>query len=248
MSSLNHLIDALYLSIFFIVLLFVFIVLMIVRFYNLKELNKNKIYGAIVNAQENERKRIAMELHDSLGNVLLSTKLKIIALSDQDNLVLIKQDLLQVADHLAEASQITRITSHSLMPEVLIHYDLKSALNELISQNTGTIQINFTYHSDLKIPQFLELNVFRIIAELITNAIKYSKADRIDLKISVVNNSLQLLFSDNGIGFDFKNILYNTKGIGLKNIKNRIDFLNGELNFKNVRGACFTIKIPIHEQ
>ena len=142
-----------------------------------------------------------------------------------------------------------RAISHNLVPPSLENFNLVEAseeycynLNEVHEQ-----EITFQHLGDsFIIPKNAEINIFRIIQELVSNSIKHADADEINVQISCRENLISLSEEDNGVGFDPKNV--QSDGIGLKNIQSRIDYLNANMDvLSNKDGTSYTIEIDINK-
>lgn len=189
--------------------------------------------------QENERKRIAEALHDEVGN-----KLNILSLwvnnEDTWNNNKSKKIITQQVPELIEA---TRTISHSLYPVNLEKFGFMDTLEALITNvnDSLTIQLTLKYDYQERIISF-ELQLYRIIQEFLSNVIKHAKASIMTIYIRDTKDSLALILSDNGIGFDIDEL---QKGMGLKNIDSRIKSINGICKWKSVqnKGTRLLIKI-----
>lgn len=189
--------------------------------------------------QENERKRIAEALHDEVGN-----KLNILSLwvnnEDTRNNNKSKKIITQQVPELIEA---TRTISHSLYPVNLEKFGFMDTLEALITNvnDSLTIQLTLKYDYQERIISF-ELQLYRIIQEFLSNVIKHAKASIMTIYIRDTKDSLALILSDNGIGFDIDEL---QKGMGLQNIDSRIKSINGICKWKSVqnKGTRLLIKI-----
>lgn len=189
--------------------------------------------------QENERKRIAEALHDEVGN-----KLNILSLwvnnEDTWNNNKSKKIITQQVPELIEA---TRTISHSLYPVNLEKFGFMDTLEALITNvnDSLTIQLTLKYDYQERIISF-ELQLYRIIQEFLSNVIKHAKASIMTIYIRDTKDSLALILSDNGIGFDIDEL---QKGMGLQNIDSRIKSINGICKWKSVqnKGTRLLIKI-----
>jgi signal transduction histidine kinase len=189
--------------------------------------------------QENERKRIAEALHDEVGN-----KLNILSLwvnnEDTWNNNKLKKIITQQVPELIEA---TRTISHSLYPVNLEKFGFMDTLEALITNvnDSLTIQLTLKYDYQERIISF-ELQLYRIIQEFLSNVIKHAKASIMTIYIRDTKDSLALILSDNGIGFDIDEL---QKGMGLQNIDSRIKSINGICKWKSVqnKGTRLLIKI-----
>ncbi len=197
------------------------------------------VISSLVKGQENERNRIARELHDSLGNTLaiLKNKAQLLRAQDPEILNLVKL-----------AAEEVRTISHDLMPESLLRFGLYDALEDL----KKLWELNENIIIDLNVPT--EINdyftdeqtqtIYRIIQETIKNAVQHGKATFMVIQFNFENgDSLNIMIEDNGIGFDPKK---RKDGIGLKNIENRVHFLRGFINIESSNnGTQIKISIPV---
>lgn len=221
-----------------------------------KELEKNileithqkEIIQSIIITQEEERKRIAQDLHDDISSKLNVINLNANLLQDgeltPDEYTFVNNLILEVTDKtLISARKI----AHNLLPPILEEFGFKDALEELADtfNNSRKINIEYTinYPKKLLIPQN-ELHLFRIAQELINNSIKHGKANNSKINISHKNNELIFIYTDNGVGFNVDNI-DNKKGLGIKNIESRVSLLNGKYNIDSKVGKGFKIEIII---
>jgi len=198
-----------------------------------KDFMKQKLIEAVIQTEEKERKRIASDLHDGLGPLLSAAKLYFQAYIDAKDLEsrsTIETRLISIIDSAIDDS--TRI-SHNISPQILEKYGLQIALENFISEIDIHKNINFELSFE-KIHRFdlkVELTIYRTILELIHNTIKHAKATRVCLKIFVSEDMLKVLYEDNGIGFSAEEKTDMKQGMGLKNIKNRVVSLKGNVVF-----------------
>lgn len=196
--------------------------------------------------QEEERRRIAAHLHDDVGSKLGVLHLSFFRLrqlkpeQDAYDLMLKEIDAL-----IAGTLDRTRSISHELLPPALEDFGLNEAVKELCEQinKTGAVEIHFDSkleRSDVPDPN-AELNLFRIVQELSNNTLKYAQASRIDVSLTKHAATRRFLYRDNGRGFD-PNVLQ-SKGLGLKNLENRVKLLGGSLEISTAPGKGFEAKI-----
>jgi len=189
-----------------------------------------------VRIQERERNRIAQELHDNLINKLHLLTVLQAQPSPKAN----------PAEVLRESIGIARNISHQLCPPFVE----SSTLKELIAQYTTDLEQQHVVHSNIStratVPLTSEtkLHVLRILQELHSNLIKYAKAKEVVLQMRHTNNSLAVLFRDNGIGFN-SDVL--TKGLGMRNIELRTQLLGGTSVFKSrsEKGTTFILHVQL---
>lgn len=192
---------------------------------------KLSVSNALIEGEEIERKRIARELHDGLGSMLSGLKMHL-NLADREN----KETAPNINGMLNDSIKELRNISQNLMPESLMKLGLEHALKDLCaSHSTAETTIEFQYlNKKNTLPQHFKIMVFRIIQELLNNALKYAKASQILVSCSQNKDVFFITVEDNGIGF---NVEYAEKrdGMGLRNIKNRVAFLNGKLEIDSVQ-------------
>ncbi|MBL4676485.1 MAG: sensor histidine kinase [Mucilaginibacter sp.] len=230
-----------------IALIIIFFVVSVIRYHRRYiRLQKDMIRAEIV-MQELERKRIANDLHDSLGPLLSSVKLYMQSLEDigKDN-----QALLDIANaHIDETITGLRQISYNLSPESLSRNGLVKATSEYLSRiNTGkTLEIDFDAREDIRLPKQIEIHLFRIIQEIVNNTIKHAGAGKLRLIIASTEKQLTLMTFDNGIGFDTAENIHNKRGLGLNSIKSRCEILNAQLSVTSAvnEGCSYTVKVPI---
>lgn len=201
-----------------------------------------------VETQEKERDRIARELHDDIGSKLNIVHLNLHLLRSyikkgKDINLLLKD--IQTA--LSDSIETSRTISHELVPPTLRKFGLESAIEDLqlAINNTGQIQLIVEHTTDWQIREELhQLHVYRILQELVQNALKHSKATEIYLIFTKQKDHLHLLYKDNGIGIP-SNV--SVAGLGMNNISTRIQILQGEwnINHNTEQGAEIKISIPL---
>lgn len=192
---------------------------------------------AVLQGEEQERQRIAQDLHDSMGGMLANIRMSI---SSNDTYQ--STDIVEKIDK--SISEMRRI-SRNLMPETLKNLGLETALKELCESMTHkhlSIQFEAFDVSD-KIPFQVQLAFYRIAQESISNVIKYAQANNVIVQISQNGNTLALTVEDDGVGFDKSKITY---GLGLKNIENRVRLINGKVDIHSAKGEGTTINVECH--
>lgn len=218
-----------------------------------KELNRqqNELFNAIAGAQDQERKRIAQDIHDSLGAILSAAKLRLSALKDAENSLPddLKEKYQTSLQLLDEASSELRNISHNIMPATLSKLGLVAALKNLtnsISSYSG-LQISFSAHDFTeRLEEQKEISIYRIILELINNVVKHAAATRAIVQLVKHPDSINISVEDNGKGFDYQKALQDKKGIGLGNVLSRVDYMKGTIDIDAVpgRGTMILIDIP----
>ena len=218
--------------------------------------SKIQLYNAMLQGEERERSRLARDLHDGMGGMLASVKMKLSAVTDHMGLQQVDAaaigDLQTIISQLDLSVNELRRVSHNLMPDSLLYRGLEDALKDLCkSMAQSDIAIDFqsaALRGNYSHP-FL-MSVYRIVQELLTNALKHSEADQVWVQCSEDDDILYLSVEDNGTGFKQSTENVNHTGMGLSNIRNRIALLNGHLEIDTSpgKGSSFHVQLPMQEQ
>lgn len=203
----------------------------------------SKLKG-LLEGEENERKRIAEELHDGIAGDLSAIKFNLAYLNqkntDGDNIELLSE-LSQIIDK--SCVQLREI-SHNLSPTAITDYGLSLAVENYCKkiENTYNIIVNYEFSGEpLQLSNTSETHIYRIIQELLNNIVKHSGASSAEVKILNNNRNIMIQVADNGHGFTLNN---NEKGIGLSNIDSRIRFLEARIQKEsNHLGTSYHIQI-----
>ncbi|MEO6584233.1 MAG: ATP-binding protein [Ferruginibacter sp.] len=211
------------------------------------------LLNASIRFQEEERQRIAADLHDDAGPLLATARLDL-----NENLVNQEksqqlQSILSAKQIIDDAILLIRNISHSLMPPTLKNFGLESATMDLFQKISGSGSINASarfhdYRERLKVDA--ELLVFRIIQELVNNILKHSNAGFIHLTQNANGNHLYLRLHHDGKGIvqsEFDKLNHNTTGLGLKNIASRMRVLQGRIFFEIDTSQTYykvTLEVP----
>lgn len=203
---------------------------------NLELEYQRDLLQATIEVQEEERKRIAQDLHDDI-----SSKLNIVSLNSH---MLTTPDL--TSDEVSEitgtiinlvnkALDNSRRIAHNLLPPVLDKFGLAAGLEELYFELKSSKSLVVNHENNVTFNETdkdRHLHVFRIIQELINNSLRHGKASVVSIVFDENDGKIVCKYSDNGIGFDSEN-LKSQKGLGMKNIESRIIFLNGSITIKS---------------
>lgn len=199
---------------------------------------------AVLQGEEQERRRLARDLHDGLGGMLAAVKLN---LSGQVATIAAEQggELRKTIGQLDDAVTELRRIAHNMMPANLLKFGLQTALKDLSeSLITDTLKIDFqSYGVEPSMPEQTQIHIYRIVQELLANAVRHAGASNIILQCSQDGDTFLITQEDNGKGFD---IVVNGKGIGLSNIRNRVGFLRGTMDITSVMNEGTTINIALH--
>lgn len=203
---------------------------------------------AVIEAEEKERNRIAVDLHDGVGQLITAAKF---------NLSSIQED---VSQHIADKNQLIfsksmelldqsakdlRSVAHSIVPNVLLKSGLGTAIKDFVERiDNNYLRVNLMSSGlNEKLDSTVEIMVYRIIQECVNNVIKHSGATNLDISIYNEKDALSISIEDNGKGFDKKVV---KEGIGLSNIQTRVTYLKGILDFDSAvgKGTFISIHIP----
>jgi two-component system NarL family sensor kinase len=210
---------------------------------------KRQIQAEIITL-EDERKRMAADLHDDLGPFLSSMKLQLNLLNTTNPED--KEVINELTDGLKTIIQKVRETSNDLIPSVLIRQGLISAIVAFCEKINLLNSIHIKSEISVKSSPFdadADLHIYRIVQEAINNCIKHSGASTFYLKLFQTENRLVLDMWDDGKGFDMRTIEKETLGLGLKNVLSRTDMLKGELfiDTQPGKGLSYRIELPIKD-
>jgi signal transduction histidine kinase len=208
----------------------------------------------LLDITEDERKRISSGLHDGIGQRLSLFRIKLMKLKEEsktDEQIEYFQSLIEnLEDIISELKEIT----YSLKPKLLSETGLFLAVKSLIEKiriDTGVEgEINLS-GKEFRLEEKLELSMFRIIQESINNILKHSKATNYSVQLFYSKKIIRLIITDNGIGFDSNSVLkYNSNGMGLLNIKERIEAFNGIFKIDSLikKGTMLVAEIPLNKE
>ncbi|HUS00226.1 MAG TPA: ATP-binding protein [Chitinophagaceae bacterium] len=219
-----------------------------------QQLNKqqNELMNTVINVQDKERKRIAEDLHDTLGSILSAAKLKLSAIADSpvngSNGGNNYDDTMNLLD---EAVNEMRNISQNLLPASLLKLGLVSGLKNLMEKisSASGLKINFIAHGFKgRLDETIEVSIYRIILEAINNVVKHAKAKNVTVQLVQYEDYINILVEDDGVGFD-RSLAAKENGIGLNNIISRVDYMKGNIDIdtKPKAGTVINIDIPYSE-
>ena len=207
--------------------------------------------NAMVDGQEKERKRIAEDLHDNLGSVLATLKLHFENLKMNNETKKIDQETLfnKTENLIDEAYLKVRSIAHAKNAGVLANQGLLIAIKTMAEKISSADKIKIEvidYGLDQQLDNSLEITVFRIIQELLTNILKHADAKNATINISLYDKNLNIIIEDDGDGFEFNNLSLK-KGMGISSIITRIEHLEGSFDVDSTigKGSSIIINIPI---
>lgn len=217
---------------------------------NMELARQEKIrFKAVIEAEENERKRIAADLHDGVGQLMSAAKINLVVMQDElpfenEDQKLAYSKAIALVD---ESCNEVRTVSHNMMPNVLLKSGLVNAIRAFVGQiNEKILKINlYTDGLNEGIESNTETVLYRVVQECVNNVIKHSGANRLDISIIKDVEGISATIEDNGKGFD-TSIRTDFEGIGLKNIRSRISYLKGTVEWDSApgKGTVVTIFVP----
>jgi signal transduction histidine kinase len=204
---------------------------------------------AIIEAEERERKRIASDLHDGLGQLCSAIKMNLSSIENQVTFI-DKESALSYEKTIAmtdQACRDVRSISHQMMPNILLKTGLTSAVRDFLDKiDARILQVSLnTFGLQDRLESNIEMVLYRVIQETVNNVIKHSGANKLDIQLSKDDDGITVTIEDNGTGFDV-NDKEKFDGIGLKNIASRVGFLKGTVEFDSSpgRGTVVSVWVP----
>jgi signal transduction histidine kinase len=206
-----------------------------------EQLEKDRL-KVVIDTEEKERVRVARELHDGLGQMLSTVRLFVSDMDDQHNDIKVNRTLQALDSTIAEV----RTISYNMMPIKLMEVGLASAIDDMAAKvnETGQIQMEVHNTSLLRVSEAKSVALYRTIQEVVNNAVKYAKADKIKINVYEIDGEIMITIVDNGQGFNTENIA-KSKGIGWSNIYARMDLIGGNVMVNSTFGVGTEIKLNL---
>lgn len=237
-------------AVFFILLAFVTMFMVLILFFyfsrkkivqievdkmNLEIEHQKELLNSVIITQEEERKRIAQDLHDDI-----SSKLNVVSLNSHllKTPNLNESEFLEITNNIIDLTQKaienSRRIAHDLFPPVLEKFGLHAGIEELVQEFNSTKKVKVEFQNSINFEHYSvdkHLHIFRILQELLNNSLRHGKATEISIQFSTLDTQNRCVYIDNGIGFDSSD-LENKKGLGMQNIESRINFIGGVYSIK----------------
>ena len=215
---------------------------------NLEQAQKMLAMDLVLQGQEEERKRIAKDLHDGLGGLLATARLQLRQISSSRHQTHNGKDVLQAEQIIESAYSEVRRIAHDMMPSALENLGFRYAVEDLADKINSTNQLQVLvqfFVQDLNIANSLEIALYRIVQEALNNSIKHAQAKQAIIQVSEQTHHIHLTIEDDGIGFN-QGEMQNSQSLGLKNIESRVKYLNGTMSLetKPGQGVSYDILIP----
>ena len=205
---------------------------------------------AVIEAEEAERSRIASDLHDGVGQIMSAAKMNLSAFEHQASFTTDaqKRSFEKIISLVDAGCKEVRSVSHNMMPNALLKNNLAAAIREFTGKlDDSSLKVHFYSEGfDESFNTNIETVLYRVIQECVNNVIKHSGADTVDISLIKDKQEISATIEDNGKGFEMKDTQMQ-EGIGLKNIRTRIEYLKGTVDFKSSpgEGTLVALHIPL---
>lgn len=256
LTAKNNKLLAWFLGITGLFLLIVFIIIWLLRknqtnlanqkLLEIEQKQQIAVSEAMLTAEEKERNRLARDLHDGLGGMLAGVKINLSSLANSNEMENHSFELQKIISQLDGSVTELRNIARNMMPQTLINFGLETALKEFCESIIGpNLEIDFeAFNINPNIPFPKQAIIYRIVQEILTNALKHANATEIVLQCSQRQNRFYITVEDNGKGFNI-DADHLKNGMGLGNIKNRVQYLGGILDISSEINGGTTINIEL---
>jgi signal transduction histidine kinase len=193
----------------------------------------------VIETEENDRRRFAADLHDDLGPLLSTIKLRLGMMEKSKITRELKENIAISNEMMGLVVEKIRTISHNITPHLIESLGLEAAVRDLCQRITRLNKISVDFDSELltkRFPKPVELHYYRIISELVNNSLKHSGATKISIQLGCKDETLELIYFDNGKGYNSKEGIQLSGGMGLRSIQNRVSLINGTINFQMNKG------------
>lgn len=217
-------------------------------FSNQKKLQQLKLTKAMLEGEERERERIARELHDGLGGMLAGVKINLSGWASGNVSAPQDQELNRIIGQLDQSVNELRHIARNMMPESLLKFGLETALKDLCEfYMRNDLHIEFqSFNIPNSLPLVAQINIYRIVQEVLSNAVRHSQAKNIILQCSQNGPVFFITVEDDGTGFHQVEVK-ERKGLGLTNVKSRVDYMKGKMEIITAAGEGTTVNIELHD-
>lgn len=220
------------------------------RIENFRVKSENRILSTIIKTEEKERRRFAKDLHDGLGPLLSSVKMSVSALSQSRQNDVNKKIIDNMELVVNEALSSIKEISNNLSPHILDNFGLLSAVKSFAEKVSISKTIDIDINSNLSNKRFdynVEVILYRVICELVSNTIKHASAKTINIDLYIKERALSLYYYDNGVGFNVDEVINSEiKGMGFSNILSRIKSINGTFEAESEKNEGVHINIKVN--
>ena len=212
-----------------------------------RQMTDKRILTAVLRTEEKTRANFSKELHDGLGPLLSSAKISLSALARTETDGERKEIFDNTLYVVEEALRSLREISNNLSPHVLMDFGLARGIQNFIDRSAALHNMKISFATNLRGERYntdIEVIMYRVVCELVTNSLKHSGCSNIRLSLSVTGDTLELQYSDNGRGFNPQAMM--ECGMGLSNISSRINSLNGQLDIRSTKGKGMTATAKVN--
>ncbi len=223
------------------------LMLYIGRLHRHRQMTDKRILTAVLRTEEKTRANFSKELHDGLGPLLSSAKISLSALARQEMDASRKEIFDNTLYVVEEAVRSLREISNNLSPHVLADFGLARGIQNFIDRSAALHNVKMSFATNLKGNRYdtdIEVIMYRVVCELVTNSLKHSGCSEIRLSLSTSGDELELQYSDNGRGFNPQAVM--DCGMGLSNINSRINTLNGALDIVSSKGKGMRASVKVN--
>jgi signal transduction histidine kinase len=211
---------------------------------------EQKATAAVMQAEENERQRIAKDLHDGVGQMMSAAKMNLSAISNEITFASEEQEqsFERIISLVDESCKEVRTVSHQMMPNLLLKSGLGKAISDFIDKiDRKVIKVHLhTEGLNERLDEQVEIVVYRVLQECVNNVIKHSGASKLDISLIKEPDGISATIEDNGKGFEPTH-LTGDSGMGLRNMRARVDYVKGTIEFNSSpgKGTLVAIHIPL---
>lgn len=210
---------------------------------------QREVFAAAIQAEERERERIGNDLHDEIGSSLSAAKMLMAQLEDSTTATAKEKEAVAlIKEIIGNSLQDIRSISQNLHPAALAQFGLSNALYNLGRTCTEAFANGVAVHVELAapLPYAHELALYRIVQELINNALKHARAARVVVQLQQLSHGLALTVTDDGCGFDYDQVRERGQGgLGLKSLAARVSLLDAALHVESVAGHGTSVRIEV---
>ena len=217
----------------------------------LKEKMREQLLGRLINAQEDERKRISRELHDETSQALTSLKVGLKLVEESADAAQVRKKLTELRALATQTLENVHQLAVELRPSLLDDLGLIAAIQKYTEEYSTEMNINVDSHvsgfGEQRLPPEIEVTVYRIFQEALTNIVKHAEASNVSVVLSCHDSSLVVIIEDDGKGFDVNAVISSTDGkkLGLFGMYERASLVGGKLTIESQPGAGTTIFLDI---
>jgi len=214
------------------------------------------LVSTLANTEEEERRRIGDDLHEHIGQILAMAKIKLGVLQETSDNAFLGKAMGEIRDLISQAIEYTRSLTYELTSPVLYELGFESAVEAFLDKFHTRYALNVDYRNDGQekpLEDGVRLVLFQAVRELLINIAKHAHADNVIVSLERVDSWIRLYISDDGVGFNVHEIQSRdekTRGIGLFNIRDRVDFFGGDFSIQSEpgKGTKVTLNAPLKLQ